>query len=31
MSYRFDCVVCGEVCADLPLRPIDQHKPLREM
>ncbi len=31
MSHPFDCVVCGEVCADLPLRPIDQHKPLREM
>ncbi len=31
MSDQFDCVVCGEVCVDLPLRPIDQHQPLREM
>lgn len=27
----FDCVVCGEICVDLPVRPIDHHAPLREM
>ncbi len=31
MSDRFDCVVCGELCLDLPIRPINQHLPLRDM
>ena len=28
MSDRFDCVVCGELCADLPIWPIDHNAPL---
>lgn len=27
-NRQFDCIVCGEICVDLPIRPIDQHKPL---
>ena len=30
-SRTYDCIVCGEVCVDLPIRSIDQHKPLAEM
>jgi sugar/nucleoside kinase (ribokinase family) len=28
-NLQYDCVVCGEICVDLPIRPIDQHRPLR--
>lgn len=27
-NRQYDCVVCGEICVDLPIRPIDQHRPL---
>jgi len=28
MNDRFDCVVCGELCVDLAIRPIDHKTPL---
>lgn len=28
---KYDCVVCGEICVDLPVRPIDHRTPLREL
>lgn len=31
MTKEFDCVVCGEICVDFSVRPIDQHTPLCEM
>ncbi|MDA1016450.1 MAG: carbohydrate kinase family protein [Planctomycetota bacterium] len=27
----YDCLVCGEVCVDLPIRSIDRHTPLADM
>ena len=29
-NRHYDCVVCGEICVDLPIRPIDQHRPLSD-
>lgn len=30
MSAEFDCVVCGEICIDLTIGPIDRSRPLLE-
>ncbi|HAY78232.1 MAG TPA: hypothetical protein DCY79_00335 [Planctomycetaceae bacterium] len=27
---RFDCLFCGEICVDVPIRPIDRGRPLDE-
>jgi len=31
MEKVYDCLVCGEICIDLPVRPIDHHTPLRDL
>jgi len=31
MAKLFDCIVCGEVCVDVPVRPIPQNRPLNEI
>ncbi|HCK72935.1 MAG TPA: hypothetical protein DHW38_15270 [Planctomycetaceae bacterium] len=31
MSDRFDCMVCGEICVDLPMRTVDRRLPLEQM
>ena len=28
MPREFDCIVCGEVCVDLPVGPVDRTRPL---
>lgn len=30
MKREFDCIVCGETCVDLTIRPIDRKRPLAE-
>lgn len=30
MSREFDCIVCGETCVDLTVRPVDRSKPLAQ-
>ena len=31
VAKQFDCIVCGELCVDVPVRPIPQDKPLGEL